>query len=379
LRIGINAQKAMEPETGVGNYTFNLIKALARQPEAADRLRLYFFTSPDGLGKTLGDIPLESAARKRGGRAPRILWEQFGLPRRVAGRVDVLHYIDHALPVFYRPCPVVMTVHDLAFFRRPEMYDGRRRRYKQWVGRQSIPLAAHVIAISQATRADIEDMFPEVGDRITVIHYGKSSDFHPGAGAGKAVLEKYDLCRPYFLFVGTLQPRKNLKGLIEAYAKAVAGDSLPHELALAGGEGWLTEDLLAYSGRFRVADRVRFLGSVPHGDLPDLYRGATALVYPSWFEGFGLPPLEAMASGTPVIASHSTSLPEVIGEAGLLLPPQDVAALAEAIRRVATDEALRKSLCQKGLIQAARFSWDECAARTMDVYRRVFEQTGCRR
>lgn len=379
MRIGINAQKALEPETGVGNYAFNLVKALARQPEASEWLRLFFFTSPDGLSDVLGPLTIEAGKRRRSGRVSRILWEQLGLPHRAAGRVDILHYIDHALPVFYRPCPVVITVHDLAFFRHPEMYDDRRRRYKQWVGKRSIPQAAHIIAISESTRSDLEDMFPETKERISVIHYGKSPDFHPAAGPENRILEKYDLFRPYFLFVGALQPRKNLKGLIEAYAKVVATGDLPHELVLAGGEGWLMEDLTVYSGRFRVADRVRLLGSVSHTDMPDLYRGATALVYPSWFEGFGLPPLEAMASGTPVIAGRNTSLPEVVGDAGLLLPPDDIDALAEAMRRLATDAVRHDTLRRKGLVQAERFSWDECAAKTLAVYRRVHEEAAGRR
>lgn len=373
MRVGINATKALERETGVGSYTYNLVRALARRPDAADNLRLYLMHGPtlpansgDGLPTAVGNINIK-------GSAPRIMWEQFGLPA-LARRdgLDLLHYVDHALPLWRRPCPVVITVHDLAFYRLPQMYNFSRRRYKKFVGLRSVRLAARVITPSRATRDEIIDLAGIAPEKVTVIPYGLDEQFRPVSDeAQQRTREEFDLAGPYFLFVGTLQPRKNLRHLISAFAQLVHEQGIPHELVLAGGEGWLSGDLVRFAGENRVADRLRLFGSVPQDKLPALYNCSESLVFPSWYEGFGLPPLEAMACGVPVIASNRTSIPEVVGEAGLLVDPQDIDALAAAMQRVIDDKNLRSKLCHAGPERARQFSWDRAAEATMDVYRQV--------
>jgi len=371
MRVGINATKALERETGVGSYTYNLVRALARRPEAAASLRLYLMHGPDpsvgdGLSASVGRLNL-------GGSAPRIVWEQFGLPA-LARRdgLALLHYVDHALPLWRRPCPVVITVHDLAFYRLPTMYNFSRRHYKQFVGLRSIRRAARVITPSVATREEIVALAGIDPARVTVIPYGLDEQFRPlDEAAQRRARTEFDLTRPYFLFVGTLQPRKNLRHLIAAFARLTQERGLPHELVLVGGEGWLSGDLVRFAGEHRVADRLRLFGSVPQEKLPALYNCSESLVFPSWYEGFGLPPLEAMACGVPVIASDRTSIPEVVGEAGLLVEPQDVTALAAAMGRILDDEELRLRLRRAGPERARQFSWDRAAGATLDVYRQV--------
>ena len=373
MLVGINAQKALERETGVGNYAFNLVRALARLPEARESIRLYLLHGREQLHHQLNGVPIAGPEWRLSGSAPRILWEQFGLPRLARrDRVDLLHYVDHALPLFGRPCPVVITVHDLAFYRLPQMYNPGRRAYKGFVGLRSVRHAAHIIVNSDSTKAEVAALSNISAEKITTIHYGLDPIFRPlPKNEAEKARQKLDLHRPFFLFVGTLQPRKNLRNIIAAFARLVRADHLPHELVLAGAQGWLVGDLTSFAGEHRVADRVRFLGSVPHDELPALYNCAESLVYPSWHEGFGLPPLEALACGTPVVAAAIPSIQEVVSDAGLLVDPADINGLAQAMRRVLADPALRQRLAEAGPRRAANFSWDQCARKTWRVYEKV--------
>jgi glycosyltransferase involved in cell wall biosynthesis len=375
LLVGINAQKALERETGVGVYAANLVQALTRLPETRDSLRLMMLHGREALRPRAGGAPIDSPEWSVRGVAPRILWEQFGLPRRAKRLgVDVLHYVDHALPLWGRPCPVVITVHDLAFYRLPQMYGTARRFYKCFIGLRSIRRAAHIIAASEATKRDIIEIAGTEEHQITTIHYGNDLSLF-GKNESQGQQRGADSSKPYFLFVGDLQPRKNASGLIASFAQIVRGSDLPHELVLVGPPSPSLSKLERLAGQLRIADRVRFLGAVPHDDLGPIYRRATALVYPSWYEGFGLPPLEAMACGVPAIVSNRTSLPEVVGDAGLLVAPDDVRGLAAAMVRVALDAELAADLSRRGKDRANQFSWDECARRTWDVYRRVYEES----
>ena len=373
MLVGINAQKALERETGVGNYAFNLVRALTRLPEARGSLRLYLLHGREVLRPHLDGASLVGPEWNLAGSAARIAWEQLGLPRfaRRDG-VDVLHYVDHALPLLGRPCPVIITVHDLAFYRLPQMYNAGRRAYKRFVGLRSVERAAQVIVNSEATKAEVRALANISEEKISVIPYGLDAIFHPlPPEERERTRRKFDLHRPFFLFVGTMQPRKNLKTLIAAFARLVRANPLPHELVLAGGHGWLVGDLTAFAGEHRVADRVRFVGSIPHDELPGLYNCAESLVYPSWYEGFGLPPLEAMACETPVVAAAIPSITEVVGDAGLLVEPSDVTGLTYAMMRVASDQATRARMVESGLRRAQNFSWDQCARSTWAVYQKA--------
>ena len=376
MRVAINAQKTLERETGVGNYAYNLIQGLSHLPGAAQSLKLYLLHGRRALQETCDSLPINSREWGLKGSHWRILWEQLGLPWQVGREgADLVHYLDHALPLLYQPCPAIITVHDLAFYRLPEMYNFGRRAYKQFIGLRSVRRAAHIIAVSESTKKEIIALAGVPESRITVIPYGINPAFRPLPSSDLIeIKKKYDLTRPFFLFVGTLQPRKNIRAIIAALSKLILENNLDCELVLAGAEGWLSGDLLSFAGEKRIADRLRLLGAVPHDRLPELYNSAVALVYPSWYEGFGLPPLEAMACGVSVIASRLTSLPEVVGDAGLLVDPGDIDTLAREMLNVVQDAELRRKLSQLGLDRAKRFSWETCARETYRVYEQVIQE-----
>ena len=377
LRIGLNSQKLLSMNTGVGNYTYNLVRNLLAV-DRENRYCLFFFNEfTDGknlFSSSVAPYRVEQSGYSTRRNTPRILWEQLMLPRRArACKVDVFHYIDHTLSLIRKPCPTVITVHDLAFFRVPEMYNLSRRFYKQFVSQRSIRRANRVITISEFTRREILELTGVDGDRVEVIPYGISSIFRPlpAEGEVEAYRVRAGLPDKFVLFVGTLQPRKNVDGLVRAFHQARRKAAFPHKLVLCGGRGWLYDEIFDLIKRLGLTDHVRYMDSVPHEELPVVYNLADLFVYPSWFEGFGLPPLEAMACGTPVICSSATSLPEVVGDAGITIPPSDIDGLADAIARVLDDGELAAGMSRAGLERARRFSWEENARRTIDVYQRI--------
>ncbi|MGC8875397.1 MAG: glycosyltransferase family 4 protein, partial [Chloroflexia bacterium] len=226
----------------------------------------------------------------------------------------------------------------------------------------NVRVATRVIAVSQATRDDLIRHYRTVPDRVHVVHHGVSPRFRPTQDPG--VRARYGLPERYFLYLGTLQPRKNLERLLAAYARLPAGAPA---FVLAGGRGWYFERIARAVAAHNLGERVLFPGYIADADLPAVLSGAVAFVYPSLYEGFGMPLLEAMACGTPVIASRSSSLPEVVGDAGLLVDPLSVEALQEALQRILEDEPLREALRARGLERARLFTWERCAHETLGV------------
>jgi len=268
-----------------------------------------------------------------------------------------------------RRIPAVVTIHDLAFLKWPELLTAQSRRYYGQVAR-AVRSADRVIAVSARTRDDLIELVDAPARRIDVVYEAADRRFarvEPAAVA--AVARRLGLPERYFLFVGTREPRKNLRRLLDAYA-LVAEPAAP-DLVVAGRPGWLAEDLGGQAAALGIARRVHFTGEVEDEDLPALYSGALAFVFPSLYEGFGLPTLEAMACQTPVIASTGGSLPEIVGPAALLIDPFDVPALARAMERIWREPALREELVERGLARAGQFSWRRAAEETLDVYRRA--------
>jgi glycosyltransferase involved in cell wall biosynthesis len=259
-------------------------------------------------------------------------------------------------------------VMDLAFLRFPHLLTDESRRYYGQVGR-AVSRAGAILAISQSTKDDLISLLNVPEGKITVTHLAADPACRTVTDPARleAVRRAYGLPAGYVLFVGTLEPRKDLPTLLRAFASLgpAAKDIC---LAIAGRPGWLHEPVYELARTLRLGDRVRFLGGVPAGDLPALYSGARLFVLPSLYEGFGMPVLEAMACGAPVVCADSSSLPEIAGGAALLFPPGDEAALAQAITRLLVDSGLRRQLAERGLVQAARFSWAETARRTLAVY-----------
>ncbi|MDH7486095.1 MAG: glycosyltransferase family 1 protein [Anaerolineae bacterium] len=380
-RVGLNAQLLSLTETyrgaGINGYIHNL---LHRLPAAAPDLHFTAFLNersfapPPGLAVRYTRWPT--------GRPPvRIVWEQLLLPRllRVLG-MDLLHGLAYATPLA-SPCPTVVTVHDLTFFRFPETLKPFKRCYLRAATRSATRRAVRIIAVSRQTRDDLAQILQVPLEKVDVVHNGVSEAFHPVAAQEVAAFRQRRGLPPRFiLFLGTLEPRKNIERLLEAFARWLKGAGREMQeavkLVVAGAKGWYFEHIFARAAALGLADEVLFPGFLPAAELPWWYRAAECFVYPSLYEGFGLPVLEAMACGTPVITSSASSLPEVAGDAAITVNPYDVAALAEAIAQVMADAARREEMRQAGLQQAARFPWSKAAAETVAVYRRALAVGG---
>jgi len=348
--VGIDASRAVSPyPTGTETYSYNLIRSLLSLGEA-HRFRLYFRTPPPE-----GTFP---GAETRVMPLPR-LWTHLRLSWEMICRPpDLLFVPAHVLPLLH-PRLSLATVHDLGYLSFPRAHPTLQRLYLDLSTRWNARAAAHLLADSEATKADLVASYGTPADKITVAYPGYDESLSPvrDPAAIAGAKARYGIAGDYFLYLGTLQPRKNLSLLISAF---VALKPLP-TLVLAGRRGWLYDDLLAQTVRLRLEDRVLFPGYIPQADKAALLSGALAFVFPSLYEGFGLPVLEAQACGCPVICSNTSSLPEAAGEGALLVDPTDSSALAEGMARLRDDPALRASLVERGFANLRRFSWKRCA------------------
>lgn len=306
----------------------------------------------------------------------RILWEQVVQPWALGrDRVDLVHAPVYVGPLATRR-PVVVTIHDLSVFRYPELFPRGNRLYLQKFTRLSARRAVRLIADSQSTRRDILEILGISRSHVDVIYPGVGDEMRPIEDPEQlaSFRARHGLPERYILCVATLEPRKNLLVLLEAMARLVAQTDLPHRLVLAGGKGWFYETLDARVQALGLQERVLFPGFVPDDELPLWYSAAELFVYPSLFEGFGLPPLEAMACGAPVIVSNQSSLPEVVGESGVQLPPDDPEAWARAMAELLDSPTKRAALREAGLQRAQSLSWRSTAAATAQLYRQVLDE-----
>jgi glycosyltransferase involved in cell wall biosynthesis len=344
--------------TGTEHYARRLIEALLALP-SPHTFTLYF-RDPPPSGWPLAPTRPPSV---RVIPFPR-LWTHLRLSFELFARrprPDVLFVPAHVLPLLC-PVPAVVTVHDLGYRHFPGAHPPAQRRYLDWSTRFSARAAAHVLADSIATRADLARFYAIPESKVTVVYPGRDESLR--RVDPEPVRARYNLPAGYVLHVGTLQPRKNLARLIDAVAALQ-----PHRpgltLVLAGRPGWLSEPILAQA-RANAAV-VRLLDYVPDEDLPGLYSGAAVFAFPSLYEGFGFPVLEAMACGVPVVCANAASLPELAGDAALLVDPADTAALAAALDHLLADAALRQTLVARGYAQIQRFTWSSAAAQTLQV------------
>jgi glycosyltransferase involved in cell wall biosynthesis len=281
----------------------------------------------------------------------------------------VLFVPAHVVP--FRHPRTVVTIHDVGYLHHPDAHPPRDRRLLHLTTRWSVHAARRVIAISETTRRDLVYHYRVPESRIHVIPHGVDRRMRPAdAGAVAEVKRRLYLPDRYVLFVGTIQPRKNLGRLAEAL-RFVAQAGLPHKLVIAGKRGWLADRVDSALNASGMADRIVHLGYVAAADLPALYSGADAFCFPSLYEGFGLPVLEAMACGTPVVAATTSAIPEVAGDAALLVDPTDPAAIGTALVRVLTDRELGRTLATCGIERARRFTWERTAAATLEILRDV--------
>jgi glycosyltransferase involved in cell wall biosynthesis len=373
LRVAINAQllsfKDDYRQAGVSNYIYQLVNNVPRL-DPQNQYFAYLNTS-SGAETVKADNLTPIATHLPTSRPPfRILWEQTLFPLSLRSRqADLVHCPMHVLPFLSRRRRKVVTIHDLAFMTFPGSHKRWNRLYLRLFTRWSLGQADRVIAVSESTRREIVRLFGMPRRMIDVVYNGVDERFAPQpAAAVERFRREKGLPSRFILYLGTLEPRKNVEALLRAYA--AARKTLPQDvkLVVAGGKGWGYEPVFETAEKLDLGDTLQFPGFVPDDELPLWYSAAEIFVYPSLYEGFGLPPLEAMACGTPVIASNSTSLPEVVGDAGILVSPHDDDALRDAILRVAGDQSLREEMSRKGIERAAMFSWVETAIKTIRVY-----------
>ncbi len=368
--VGLNAHLLSLTQTyrgaGINGYIYHLLRHLP-EVSADEGLTYTAFMFEPAFAPPAG---LQVLRSRWDTRSPwrRIVWEQSRLAR-LAQHLDLLHGLAFAAPLL-APCPTVVTVHDLSFMRFPDAFRTGNRVYLTLFTRLSTRRAARVIAVSESTRRDVIALCGVAPEKVVTVYNGVDAAFCPADPQAVASFRRAKgLPERFILFLGTLEPRKNLGVLLHAYAglRARLKHATP-KLVIAGGKGWFYERILAEVDVLGLADDVFFPGYVPAEELPWWYRAAELFVYPSRFEGFGLPVLEAMACGTPVITTTSSSLPEVAGDAAILVDPDDVAGLTDALERLLSAAELRASLRAAGLHRAARFSWSRTAAETACVY-----------
>ena len=356
---------------GIGTYVRELAPALARQDPSLD-LKLFHSRFPDAHApeRWLRDHWVEELPEQIRTLYPR--WDLLARPPLPAGLrgTDVVHATNpSAIPPTGARQRLVVTIHDLAFEHFPELFP-RQSRWLYRLGlRAAIKRADAIVTPSRHTAEDLVSRTKVEPDRIHVVPLAaalRTSDADP-----KEARDRLKVAAPYILFVGTLEPRKNLVPLVRAYRR-IAGTGLPHTLVLAGPMGWQPAALLREIALDGPGDVV-LTGAIPPDDLDALYRGAAAFVYPSLYEGFGLPVLEAMARGVPTIASNVSSVPEVLGDAGIAVDPRSVPGLADALEGVLTNEDLAADLSSRGRERARRYTWDETARRTLQVYEKTIE------
>jgi len=370
LRVGVDVTAMPPQRAGAGNYMYRLVEGLLGLETRHEFVVFVRPTDRDAWGAFPPPHRIEPVGAA-GWVATRLIWEQTVLPvlaRRL--RLDLLHSTHYSSPLARR-VPSVVTFCDMTFVQRPEVHVPVKRLLFPWLMRASVARARRLIAISESTRRDMLVTYALEPERVVTVPLAAGPQWRPQpAEQVREIAARYGLePRRYVLYVGVLEPRKNVHRLVEAFARiAAARPGLV--LALGGKRGWMADAVDAAIARAGLGERIRRLGYVANADLPPLVGGAAAFVYPSLYEGFGLPVLEAMSCGAPVITTNVSSMPEVAGDGALMVEPEDVGALASAIERVLDDRAFAADLGRRALAAASRFSWARCARETVDVYER---------
>jgi glycosyltransferase involved in cell wall biosynthesis len=380
MKIGIDTTSAVMQGGGIGRYTRELVQATLAQDTANEYV---LFSAPPPSSKSLEAL-FPANGRVTHKIAPVSeqwlyrMWYRARLPismQRFTGKLDLFHSPDFVLPPVSGNIPTLLTVHDLSFVHFPEVYPQVLVNYLNKVVPWSVGRATHILADSEATKQDLMAVWQVPSEKVSVLYSGVSDLFARVEDEGMitAVRHKYNLGEaPYLLSVGTVQPRKNYQMLIQAFAPLA--NRFPHNLYIAGGKGWLYDEMMAEIEKQGLTDRVRFIGFVDDADLPTLYSAADLYLFPSIYEGFGLPMLEAMACGVPVIASDVSSLPEVGEGTAVLLPPHDPAKWTQKINELLADSEQQKQMTTAGYKQVQRFSWEKAATQLLLIYQRLILQ-----
>ncbi len=366
MRIGIDARLVFYHQAGIGQYIIRLTQALAQ----IDKINQYhLFMSRKDKTRI---IEQPNFRRQRLWTPSHHRFERQAISLELLPfNLDVLHSPDFIPPASSR-APSVITVHDLAFLLYPRFLTRNSARYYGQVD-VAARSVEHIIAVSESTKKDTVRLLGVPPEKISVIYEAANPLFRPieDPAVLNHVHERYGLPRTYILFVSTIEPRKNIPTLLRAFRRLLDNYRTDAVLVIAGNRGWLVEEVDSVIDQLKLGNSVRCLGGIPNEELLHLYNAARVFVLPSFYEGFGLPPLEAMACGTPVIVSNVSSLPEVVGDAGWLVNPEDVEGLTVAMHRVLTDDDLHQQMRLKGLKRASIFSWNRAAVETLGVYEKI--------
>ena len=367
--MGLDVRLTYYTAGGISRYIRHLAAELPAQDPAFDYTHFYSRKDSATFSPLARRVQCWTPAHHR--------LERLALAAEILPyELDLLHSPDFIPPLSgYRRS--IITVHDLTFLLYPEFLTVESRRYYNDQIRWAVNRCDAISADSNATKADLTHLLNVPPEKITVIHLGLEAAFSPAPPSGESDVERLrrlGLTSGYVLFVGTFEPRKNVPGLLRAYAALRRRWPGAPNLVLAGRQGWLFDSVVALIRELQLGSCTHFLSEVAETDLPALYRQAKAFVLPSYYEGFGFTLLEAMGCGTPAVAANRASLPEIAGEAALLVEPDDAESIADALYRALTDEALSGTLRERGLARAAQFSWERTVQATLDLYRQVLSK-----
>ena len=370
MRIGINASSLKNAHSGIANYLLNLVLNLKKVDQRNEYV-LFFGSEKNVPGQIAGaGVECNISKMPTTNQALKILWAHFMLPLKLKRmKIDLFHEPASAAPLF-NSCNTVVTVHDIAYERIPHCYRFRDRAYFRALSKKGLERANRIIAVSHSTKNDIVDRYSISPGKIRVIYEGIDEIYRRlhDKERCKNIRKFYKIDRDFILYVSGITPRKNLVRLIKAFKILKDRKEIDSLLVFVGEKAWWSEEVFEEVKSSGMENDVIFCGYVPKEHLLCLYSEASVFVFPSLYEGFGLPVLEAMACGCPVVASNTSSLPEICGGAGLLFDPLDVEGLSDAIYRVITDSSLRQDLIEKGIERTRAFSWRRSAEETLAVY-----------
>lgn len=373
VAIGIDYTPAYEQGAGIGRTVRGLVSALAQLDSKTD-YRLFV------AGANTKSLPPQLAsnfAYRPSHISPKWwarIWHRAQIPyaiENILGNISLYHATDFVLPPIHKKTKSIVTIHDLSYIRVPETASPSLKAYLDAVVPRSLHRATHIHAVSEMTRQDIISLYQIPPEKISVIFNAVEPHFKPITPT-QELFTKYNIPNvPYIITVGTVQPRKNYSRLVKALAQLRTKHDI--HLVVVGGNGWLEDEFYATIRNTKMTDYVHLTGFVADKELPALYTGAQMMVFPSLYEGFGIPILEAMACGVPVVSSNTSSLPEVAEDAALLIDPYSVDEIHNALERVITDQNLCKTLIQSGLKQALKFTWEQSAKQLLGLYGQLLE------
>lgn len=369
MKICLDYQPAVTQRAGIGRYTRVLAEQLPALMNPKDSLKLFYFDFK-GKGEQPSNLPSNVSIKRFRlcpGAIMQKLWNYSSFPSfdMLAGNADIYHFTNFlSRPV--NKGKVVASIHDMSFMRYPEFTEEKNLAYLTRGIKRTIDSADAIITISKFSAEEIEYFFPSAKGKVFYSHLGIAQNFSPSSVEEiDAVKQKYKLERPYIITVGTIEPRKNHLLLVDAFEQ-IAAQGI--DLVVVGGIGWKSDKIIERLTTSKFAPQIHVLNHLGDGELPALYSGASVFALPSYYEGFGFPPLEAMGCGTPVVSAPGGSLKEVIEDAGIIVEDYNADAWATELMRAITDTELRKSLINKGLLHIKKFTWDKTVADTLKVY-----------